>query len=58
MESLNREQGRIQVLRKGGGAVNIFNVACLKWGGGVACMSILCHSYRDFVIFETKIFVN
>ena len=26
-------------------------------GGGVACMSILRHSYRDFVILETKIFV-
>ena len=52
---------RIQVLRKGGGS-NIFDVA--KYigvlevrGGGVACMSSLRCSYRDSVIFETKIFV-
>ena len=57
----NNNQGRIQVLRKGGGS-NIFDVA--KYigvlevgGGGVACMSTLRHLYRDSVILETKIFV-
>ena len=60
---LNRIQGRIQVLRKGGGS-NIFDVA--KYigvlevgggGGGATCMSTLRNSYRDSVILETKIFV-
>ena len=53
-------QGRIQVLRKGGS--NIFDAAkyigVLEVGGGsVACMSTLRHSYRDYVILKTKIFV-
>ena len=53
-------QGRIQVLRKGGS--NIFDVVKYigvleVWGGGVACMLTLRHSYRDYVILETKIFV-
>ena len=52
-------QGRIQVLRKGGGS-NIFDVpnyiGVLEGGGGggVACMLTLRHSYRDSVILEIK----
>ena len=59
---VHNPQGRIQVLRKGGGSNIIFDVA--KYigvpevgGGGVACMSTIRHSYRDYVIFEAKIFV-
>ena len=51
-------QGRIQVLRKGGPIYLMYSCCVFEVGEeGVACMSIRRHSYRDYAIYHTKIFV-